>query len=812
MKQFFLYEKYTNSLKFKLIFNIILIHVVLIGFIMADLLIRERSFLSERINEKALNANALLASNALTPLLNNDLVALDEIVHHVSFEDAYLIFIMDRYGKVRASNEKKYFNLYLEDPLSRNMLHELRESAQPTIQKEHDDLVDTLSTIKIGADTAGYVRIILDKNAVDQQIRKTIISGVIYMVIAIFLGALFAWTSVRRFTAKLDKVSHAAKKIAAKDFDVTLPEADSNDELSNMIRALETMVLSMDQYIEQLNKTNELIHDEKEFAEVTLSSIADGVIVTDTKGVVNFLNPAAEKIVKYTISEAKNKKIEELFTLVHEDTQEEMRPPIYESIAKNKEVWHNNKAILLDKEATRYAIEDSSAPIRDIEGNIRGAVFVFRDITQKKKDERKVRWQATHDELTKLNNRIGFHLMLDELCLEINETTQHVLFFMDLDKFKIINDTAGHLAGDEVLRQVAKLLQKKTRKNDFLCRFGGDEFGLILKNCDVSSATKIANKLIEDILDYSFVWGERQFKIGLSIGIAQIDHDNNNPTTILSNADFACYKAKDLGRNRYYVFKEDDNKNTEHIHEINWVSRINRGIKTRSFVLYVQKIQGLSSENIHYEVLIRLVENGEIFYPDSFLPHAQIYSLMPQIDRYVVSELFSWYAANRAKIAKNQKFAINLAGQSISDNEFAEDIIALSEKYAIEPENIIFEVTESTAIENLHLSIRFFTLLKEKGFAFSLDDFGTGLSSFAYLKSLPVDYLKIDGVFIKDILTNEIDKGMVESIHKISSLMQIKTVAEYVENHQITDTLKTIGIDYAQGYAIAKPQPIQEII
>ncbi|MGE4512013.1 MAG: EAL domain-containing protein, partial [Sulfurimonadaceae bacterium] len=581
---------------------------------------------------------------------------------------------------------------------------------------------------------------------------------------------------------------------------------------SNMIRALDTMVLSMDQYIDQLNKTNELIHDEKEFAEVTLSSIADGVIVTDTRGIVNFLNPAAEKIIKYTISEAKNKQIEELFSLIHEDTQEEIRPPIYESIAKNKEVWLNNKAILLDKEATRYAIEDSSAPIRDIEGRIRGAVFVFRDITQKKKDERKVRWQATHDELTKLNNRIGFHLMLDELCLEINEQTQHILFFMDLDKFKIINDTAGHLAGDEVLRQIAKLLQKKTRKNDFLCRFGGDEFGLILKNCDIASATKIANKLIEDILDYSFVWGERQFKIGLSIGIAIIDRDNNNPTTILSNADFACYKAKDLGRNRYYVYKEEDNKNTEHIHEINWVARINRAMKNRNFVLYVQKIQGLTCDETHYEVLIRLLENGEIFYPDSFLPHAQIYSLMPQIDRYVIGELFSWYDANRAKIAKNQKFSINLAGQSISDSEFARDIIELSVKYAIDPSAVIFEVTESTAIENLHLSIPFFTLLKEKGFAFSLDDFGTGLSSFAYLKSLPVDYLKIDGVFIKDILNNEIDKGMVESIHKISSLMQIKTVAEYVENDQITDTLKEIGIDYAQGYAIAKPRPIKEIV
>jgi FOG: EAL domain len=308
------------------------------------------------------------------------------------------------------------------------------------------------------------------------------------------------------------------------------------------------------------------------------------------------------------------------------------------------------------------------------------------------------------------------------------------------------------------------------------------------------------------------VWGERQFKIGLSIGIAIIDRDNNNPTTILSNADFACYKAKDLGRNRYYVYKEEDNKNTEHIHEINWVARINRAMKNRNFVLYVQKIQGLTCDETHYEVLIRLLENGEIFYPDSFLPHAQIYSLMPQIDRYVIGELFSWYDANRAKIAKNQKFSINLAGQSISDSEFARDIIELSEKYAINPSAVIFEVTESTAIENLHLSIPFFTLLKEKGFAFSLDDFGTGLSSFAYLKSLPVDYLKIDGVFIKDILTNEIDKGMVESIHKISSLMQIKTVAEYVENDQITDTLKEIGIDYAQGYAIAKPRPIKEIV
>lgn len=811
MKKFSLFSFYKNSLKAKLIVNVIFIHIALIFFIMLDLLLRENHFLYERISEKGFNSSALLVSNAATPLLHNDLVALDELLNQILINDVYLIFIMDRYGKVRASNDKKYFNLYLQDEKSKELLQAVRTSQQDTIQVEHNNLIDTISCITIDDNIVGFVRVVLDKKQIDSQIKQTINNGLIYMLIAIIFGSLFAWIGIRKFTKKLDSVSLAAKQIANKDFSISLPQTTSDDELDNMINALDVMSNSISGYISQLNSTNELIYDEKEFAEVTLSSIADGVIVTDINGIVNFINPAAQKIIKCTIFEAKGKKIESIFTLLHEDTLMPIIHPVYDSISEDEEILLNNKAILINNKHEHFAIEDSTAPIRDIKGKIRGAVFVFRDITTKKADEKKVRWQATHDELTKLNNRIGFQHTLEELFENRTPKTHHVLLFMDLDKFKVVNDTAGHLAGDEVLKDIATLLQEKTRKNDFLCRFGGDEFGLILKDCDINTAKNIAKKLIDSVLEYSFFWEGKKFKIGLSIGIAPIDSTSISPTTVLSNADSACYRAKDLGRNRYHIYNPDEIDSNANIKEMDWIARINQGLKNKNFVLHVQKIQGLSSDTVHYEVLIRLIENGTIYYPDSFLSHARIYALMPQIDRYVIRELFEWYSTHKEHL-NNQVFSINLSGQSISDKELASDIIALSEHYKIDNRNFIFEVTESSTIENLNLSMLFFSALQAKGFAFSLDDFGTGLSSFAYLKTLPVNYLKIDGVFIKDILTNEIDRGIVTSIHNISALMDIKTVAEYVESIEAQDTLKSIGIDYAQGYAIEKPHDINNLL
>ena len=531
---------------------------------MIDLLVREKHFLHERISQKGLQSSDLIVSHATTSLLNNDLIALDELVHQVLIDDVYLIFIMDRYGKVRASNDKSYFNLYLEDTQSKKLLQTLKSNATKRLQIEHNNLIDTMSIIEVDENIVGFVRVILDKHKVDTQINQTIQNGLLYIVLAIIFGSLLAWTSVRRFTKKLDEVSKAAKKIADKDFSVALPVTQSNDELDTMINALDVMTHSLSRYIDQLNLTNELIYNEKEFIEVTLKSIADAVIVTDTNGYINFLNPAATIIVKLTQDEARERKIESIFTLLHEDTLQKITHPIYNAMLKNQEILLNNKAILINKDNEHFAIEDSSVPICDIKGDIRGAVFVFRDITKRKADEKKVHWQATHDELTKLNNRIGFHLTLKELFDTITPQTHHVLFFIDLDKFKIINDTAGHLAGDIVLKDIAALLQHNTRKNDFLCRFGGDEFGFILKDCDLEAATLIAKKLIKEAVEYSFVWEEKEFKISLSIGIAPIDYTSISPTSVLNNADFACYRAKDLGRSRYHIFDPQEVQLNEH--------------------------------------------------------------------------------------------------------------------------------------------------------------------------------------------------------------------------------------------------------
>lgn len=808
-----LFKLYSNSVKTRLIVNIVFVHAVLMSLVVFDLVNKERGFIKEQVSVKGYEITSLLASNAAVALLNNDLVALDELLQDMNrVKSSYLVFIFDKFGVVKASTDKSYFNQSLYDSVSKEIFQKLKDSKDTSYQISHNESTDTVTAVKVDGRTVGYVRTVLNTGELKKELVTMTQEGFIYVFFAILLGAFFAWMSVRKTTSYLNKVALAADKIANKDFNVDLPKITSDDEISKMVKAFHIMTESIDEYIADLQKSNELIHHEKELAEITLKSIGDAVIVTDAQGYVKFINPAAQIIVKYTTDEAKGVKIEKLFTLL-DSTNSKIASPVYSSISDEKTFWFKESVTLIDREENRYFIEDSSAPIIGLNGKIEGAVFVFHDVTQKKKDETHLKWQTTHDELTKLNNRLGFNVLLENLCKQISrQDTTHSLLFMDLDKFKIINDTAGHLAGDEVLKQVANLLKRSVREEDFLCRFGGDEFGLILINSDVESSKIIAQQLIDTVLEYTFIWNDKNFKIGLSIGISTIDKTHYNPTMILSNADLACYKAKDLGRNRYYVAKESDLSSLENEHEINWVNRINKAIRNKNFVLYVQKIKDLFKDNDHYEVLLRLNENGTVISPDSFLPHAEHYALMPKIDRYVIEEFFRWFSANQERVKENIKFSLNITGQSLSEIDFADDVLVMAKNYGIDCRRIIFEITESTAISNISDAQKLFEKLGAAGFRFSLDDFGTGLSSFAYLKSLPISFLKIDGVFIKNIVTDKIDRGMVESIYKISSIMNLKVIAEYVENDEIVRELREIGIDYAQGYAVEKPKHIDALL
>jgi diguanylate cyclase (GGDEF)-like protein/PAS domain S-box-containing protein len=809
-----LYQNYAKSVKTKLIVNVILIHAVLMSLVVFDLIERERQFMQEQLYQRGYEQASLLASYAAVPLLNNDLVALDELLNDMdTIKYHYMSFILDRHGRVRASTQKEYFNKQLDDSVSRESFSQLLDSDLDSHQTIHDNLVDTIGVVKVNDIVIGYVRTIIDRGFLSQELRIVTNQGLLYITLAILLGALFAWLAVRQMTRQLNRVAAAAERIAEKDFNVDLPEPKSKDELSKMIRAFKVMSQSIQEHIDELQKSNELIYNEKELAEVTLRSIGDCVIVTDADGNVKFINPPTEEILQYTNLEASGKKVKELFTVFNERTNQELEPPLYTSIREGKVIWLSNHTLLVNRYGRRYSIEDSSAPIRNAKGEIEGAILVFHDVTEKKKRALKIKWQATHDALTKLHNRIAFETILENTVQQVvRENSEHSLLFMDLDKFKVINDTAGHLAGDEILKQAAFVLGKSIRKNDYLCRFGGDEFGLILFDCTADLAKKLAQKLIDTILEHTFYWNNKSFKVGLSIGIARIDPKNTDVTALLSRADLACYLAKEKGRNRYYVAKVSDLEHLDNMDELNWISRITKAIKDRNFVLYIQKIKDLDADNDHYEILLRLIEEEKtVLYPDLFIPHAERHNLMPKIDRYVIEEFFHWFSLHRNTLSDQLSFSLNITGQSISDPEFIDDILLLVDKYEMECSRVIFEITENTAISNINEAQSFFNTLSAIGFRFALDDFGTGLSSFAYLKLLPIAFLKIDGVFVKDILVDEIDRGMVESIHKIGSLMGLKIIAEYAETDEIISELVNMGIHYAQGYAIEKPHPLDDL-
>lgn len=436
----------------------------------------------------------------------------------------------------------------------------------------------------------------------------------------------------------------------------------------------------------------------------------------------------------------------------------------------------------------------------------------------RKRAEQAVFHLTYHDALTSLLNRHEFERRIS-LALESAHTQhkQHALCYFDLDQFKVINDTCGHLAGDELLKQLANTIQKNLDEAEIFARLGGDEFGLLFENHTMAEAQQVTQALQNIIKKFRFAWDNEIFEIGASFGLVCIDKNSSSLAKIMSSADIACFAAKDLGRNRVYVHDEEDSALSKRYSEMQMVSRITRALKADRFCLYRQSIVPISQNNSnhvnHCEILLRMIdEDGSIIQPIDFMGAAERYNLMPTIDRWVINQVFE--KKNQAKAQNNDNkdlhCAINLSGASISDHTFLDYIKTKSTEHKITAKSICFEITETVAIENLTAASHFIKELRKLGFQFALDDFGSGLSSFSYLKNLPVDYLKIDGSFVKDMHKDKIDYTMVESINKIGQVMGIKTIAEFVENDEILDKLKTIGVDFAQGYGIDKPHPINE--
>ncbi|HEX22571.1 MAG TPA: EAL domain-containing protein, partial [Chromatiales bacterium] len=424
-------------------------------------------------------------------------------------------------------------------------------------------------------------------------------------------------------------------------------------------------------------------------------------------------------------------------------------------------------------------------------------------------------YQASHDSLTGLLNRHEFEARL-ELALESarHENIEHVLCYMDLDRFKVVNDTCGHVAGDELLKQLATRMRASIREADILARLGGDEFGLLLEGCHLAQARGVVNNLLQMVSEFRFVWADKAFDVGISIGLAPISAQSGNITDVLSAADSACYIAKDQGRNRLHVFEQDDLALLHQKGEMQWLQIIRQALENDGFVLYQQAIRPMKGvppagdDTPHSEILLRLrTGEGEVVAPSSFLPAAERYHLMPQIDRWVVTQVLAFLRALQAQ-GGVMNLSINLSGQSLCDEDFPGFVTTAVLASGVPPTWLCFEVTETTAITNLSRAVGLISELKRMGCHFALDDFGSGLSSFSYLKNLPVDYLKIDGSFVKDMDRNPVDRAMVAAINEIGHLMGIQTVAEFVTRLDVLEALDEIGVDYAQGYFIATPEPL----
>ena len=555
------------------------------------------------------------------------------------------------------------------------------------------------------------------------------------------------------------------------------------------------------------------LYMEKELAEITLHSIGDAIITTDVNGKITQINPVAEELTGYSHRQSIGENFYTVFNVEKEPDNSNQKNEL-ERVIKDLEVvmTADSPKTLINKNLNEYAVEYTLAPIVTEDRHTTGAVVIFRDVTEVRALSSQLKYYASHDSLTGLINRRQFEQHLENVLISMRTHTEqkHVVCFMDLDQFKIINDTAGHEAGDEFLKQLSFLLQSLLRRSDILARIGGDEFGIFLEDCNVDNALNIADKIRKEIKSFRFMWANNSFEVGASIGLATLDHTTASLAEIMRNADTACYISKQEGRNRIHLFDPNDEDIQKRQGELQWVQHIKDALVKDDFVLHCQTIMNIgNSDKKHCEILLRLQNiDGNIVPPMSFIPAAERYEIMPDIDKWVITNTVKFLAENK-KYVHNHMFTINLSGQSLGNKGFDEFVIEIFKKNKITPKTICFEITETAAISNLSQAIEFMKSLKAIGCYFALDDFGSGLSSFNYLKNMPVDFIKIDGHFIQDICNDKTDLAFVEAINRIGHIMGIQTIAEFVENKETLEQLSKIGVNFAQGYYIDKPKPLK---
>lgn len=562
-------------------------------------------------------------------------------------------------------------------------------------------------------------------------------------------------------------------------------------------------------FIKAKQEAEDALHSSVDFANSLIHAMQDGFTVMDPEGMHTEVNPAFCKMTGYERDELVG--AFPPYQYWAEDHLDKIQTG-FDAIKSGD--FTELELVFSRKNGERFPVTLNPSAVRNKNGEIIRYIATVKDISERKAAENVIKFQATHDELTGLGNRRAFEQILNQLFAQTRQTSQqHVLCYLDLDEFKVINDTCGHAAGDELLRQVAQKFAYVMDANDQLCRIGGDEFGMVLHHQTIDTAVPIAEDLQQQLLNFRFHWQDRSFAVGVSIGMVVLNAQTESVGSLLQSADSACYVAKDAGRGRIHVYASDDPALAQRYGVMEWVSRIENALSQNLFVLYAQAIVDITTTQepgLHCEFLVRMQDgSGGIIPPGAFMPAVERYHLSVRLDRWVVQHALAWMAQHQDAISM---CSINLSGQSLSDKNFLSFVDAEITASSLPCEKICFEITETAAIANLEMAKAFMAKLSERGCQFSLDDFGSGLSSFAYLRNLDVNILKIDGQFVRDIVTNPINLAMVKSIHEIACLMGKKTVAEFVENQEILALLKEVGVHYAQGYGIGYPVPPEQLL
>lgn len=564
-----------------------------------------------------------------------------------------------------------------------------------------------------------------------------------------------------------------------------------------------------------LNDANETLFRQRELISAIYEQVADGLLLADDQGLVEHINPVGLELLHLSDRAVENLLVSELLSFCTE--QGDALPcPATEALSRGTAVNLPEGAQLQHSGREPVTMMATATPLRNRENRLVGVVVVFRAVSEARRVSSRLAWQSLHDPLTQLPNR---RQLERELATTIEQTQSkqdfHTLLYIDLYNFSVINDTCGHHAGDELLRQFARLLSRHTNSNDLVARLGSDEFAVLLKNRSVDECREIADDLLWQIKSFSFPWGERRLKIAASIGAKVIDRDTHSEIDALVAAAAACATAKEAGRNRMH-FQYRSQEVAQRQSMTGWIPRITEALEEDRFVLYCQPIVSTANPEPatrHYEVLVRMVDrDGKLVSPGSFIPAAEQYGLIDDLDRWTFERMIE-YLQTHPQGNKNYKerFSVNLSGYTIGDESFREYVLERFRETGIDPRQFQFEITETAAVRNFDRAMEFIRALKAKGCYFSLDDFGSGLSSFGYLKQLPVDFLKIDGSFIHNMEFNDIDYSMISTINHLGHIMGIRTVAECVENETQLAMLREIGIDYVQGYHLAQPKPIDQL-